>query len=83
MHLATDLFALAEPLLRKEATGQRFRLIGIGTKDLSPLDTAAPDLFDMAGRKVAKVEATMDALRERFGRDAVMKGRSLNSGKKR
>jgi len=83
VHLATDLFALAEPLLRKEATGQRFRLIGIGTKDFAPLEATAPDLFDMAGRKVAKVEATMDALRERFGRDAVMKGRSLNSGKKR
>ena len=54
-----------------------------GDDDETTRPHGAPDLFDMAGRKVAKVEATMDALRERFGRDAVMKGRSLNNGKKR
>ena len=83
VHLASDIFALAEPLVRKEASGERFRLIGIGTKELAPLETRVPDLFDTAGRKSAKVEATMDALRERFGRDAVMKGRSLKVEKKR
>ncbi|MEO0672634.1 MAG: DNA polymerase IV [Pseudomonadota bacterium] len=40
------MMSVAEPLIRREADGRRFRLIGIGLSDLSPGEEAdPPDLF--------------------------------------
>jgi DNA polymerase-4 len=76
--LADTLFAAARTLLAKEATGVRFRLIGIGAEPLAPGESAdRGDLADPdAARRVA-MDRAVDALRARFGRDAVRRGRGL------
>jgi DNA polymerase-4 len=73
--LATRLFAAARPLLKREATGERFRLIGVIAQDFSPADSA--DQGDLVDRDAAKDKArehAIDVLRDRFGNDAVMRG---------
>jgi DNA polymerase-4 len=76
--LPETLFAAARPLLRKEATGTAFRLIGIGAQPLAPgAEADRPDLADPdAGRRVAKWQA-VEKLRARFGAEAVVSGRSV------
>jgi DNA polymerase-4 len=76
--LPETLFRAVRPLLAKEATGSAFRLIGIGAQPLAPGDLAdLPDLADPdAARRTAKWQA-VDALRARFGADAVISGRGL------
>lgn len=73
--LATRLFAALRPLLDKEANGAAFRLIGVAAADFSPADTA--DRGDLAnqgiGREKAR-ESAIDALRAKFGREAVQRG---------
>ncbi len=56
-----------------------FRLIGVGLSDLCPADEAdrMTDLLDPGAAKRQKAEAATDAIRARFGRDAIMKGRAL------
>jgi DNA polymerase-4 len=76
--LPETLFRAAQPMLAKEATGAAFRLIGIGAQPLAPGDAAdLPDLADPdAARRAAKWQA-VDALRARFGAEAVVSGRGL------
>jgi len=77
--LADRLYRAAEPLLRKEADGRRFRLIGVGASDLTDGAFAdPPDLLDPDRARRAQVEAAMDQVRERLGRDAVVKGRGFS-----
>ena len=57
-----------------------FRLIGIGVSGLVPLDGAdAPDLIEPQNARVGAAERAMDRVRERFGRDAVVKGLALQA----
>lgn len=73
--LADKIFATGLELLRKEADGTPFRLLGIGVSDL--VDDARadpPDLVDHGARKRAMAELAMDALREKFGGKAVETG---------
>jgi len=70
-----DLFAVARPLVEREATGTSFRLIGIGTKDFIDAETSEEDLFGPEPRQ--SVEAALEDVRERFGDDAIKKGRSI------
>jgi DNA polymerase-4 len=74
------IFAAARPLLQKEADGTAFRLIGIGAQPLAPADQAdRGDLADPeAPRRAARWKA-MEALRARFGEDAVMAGRGFKA----
>ncbi|WP_137178730.1 DNA polymerase IV [Roseomonas sp. AR75] len=76
--LPETLFRAVQPLLAKEATGAAFRLIGIGAQPLVAGDTAdLPDLADPdSARRAAKWQA-VDALRARFGAEAVVSGRGL------
>lgn len=56
-----------------------FRLIGVGIADLGP-DTDADqntDLLDPDAAKRAATERATDAIRARFGKDAITKGRAL------
>ncbi len=76
--LPDRLFALARDLLVREATGTRFRLIGIGANPLVPRsDADRGDLADTATPKLAAAQAAIDRLRGRFGNDAIGRGRSL------
>jgi len=72
------LFAAARGLLAKEADGTPFRLIGIGASVLLPLAEADHgDLADTQAPRRAAAQAAIDALREKFGNTAVIKGRGL------
>ena len=69
---ARDLFDLA---------GNRgpFRLIGVGIADLVPEAQAdlGGDLLDPLAAKRAAAEKATDAIRARFGKEAIIKGRAL------
>ena len=74
--LADRIFRAASVLLDREADGVSFRLIGVGVSGLAPADLAdPPDLADAASEQRKDVEQVMDQLRDKFGRDAISKGR--------
>ena len=78
-NLADAIHQVAEPMLRRLLERGPFRLIGVG---LSTLVTAerhgpAPDLFADGGAARARAEQASDAIRARFGKDAIVRGRAL------
>jgi DNA polymerase-4 len=76
--LPETLFEAARPLLRKEADGTAFRLIGIGAQPLAPAAEAdRGDLADPEAPRRAARWAAVEALRARFGEGAVVRGRGL------
>lgn len=76
--LAAKIFAVGQELLKREADGTRFRLIGIGVSALADAADADPaDLVDHKGKRTAAAEHAIDRLREKFGRDAVVMGRAI------
>ncbi len=81
IQLADAIFQTCLPLLEKEAKGQKFRLIGAGLSELQAPVGDAGDLLDPAALKRGQAERASDKARERFGRDAVMTGRSFRSSK--
>ena len=82
--LAEDMYRAALPLLAGECDGTAFRLIGIGLSDLAaPDDAGEADLLDPDARRRAAVEHTLDAVRDKLGRDAIAKGRSLRTPERR
>jgi len=64
-----------------DQTGNRgpFRLIGVGISQIVSESEAdrAPDLLDPDSGKRIKVEKATDAIRKKFGSEAILKGRSL------
>jgi DNA polymerase-4 len=79
--LAEVLYRSCLPLLDAEATGpnggRAYRLIGVGASTFSdPALADFPDLLDDKVRGYARVEEAMEAVRRRFGRPAISKGRS-------
>ncbi|MCC1481117.1 DNA polymerase IV [Roseibaca sp. Y0-43] len=77
--LADTIWRTARPLLAGALGQGPFRLIGVGISELVADDGTgfALDLLDQGAAKRAKAERTIDSLRDRFGPDAVIKGRSL------
>ena len=76
--LPDRLFGAARGLLAREATGTAFRLIGIGANPLVPREQADHgDLADTETPRMAAAQAAIDALRERFGENSVVKGRAF------
>ncbi len=78
-NLARVAFAAARPMLHEAAQGKAYRLIGVGFSGLSFAgeSSAPPDLFGESNEKIARTEKAIDAIREKFGRDAVKAGRAL------
>ena len=75
---AEELFQAAEPLLVRETDGRAFRLIGIGVHDLVEAgEFVQGELFGGVGSTQSKVEKALDAVREKFGGDAIVKGRGF------
>jgi DNA polymerase-4 len=69
------LFAVAREMLAGEIGGA-YRLIGAGLSEF--VDAAdGLDLFAEEERRARRSETTLDALRERFGADAIVTGRTL------
>ncbi|ESW77146.1 DNA polymerase IV [Mesorhizobium sp. C280B] len=80
--LADRIFQTGLKLLRKEADGTKYRLLGIGVSDLSDDDRAdPPDLVDVQSRKRAMAEGAIDTLRGKFGRRAVETGYTFGKGR--
>ena len=77
---ADEMFRAAEPLLVREADGRAFRLIGIGAHDLTPSAEAIQgDLFSSAAPGEEKIDQALDAVREKFGEDAIVRGRGFGT----
>lgn len=74
---ARTLFQVGRELLAREADGRPWRLIGIGIADLIDADLAASDFFADGERKALASERSIDAIRARFGQDAVTSARLL------
>jgi DNA polymerase IV len=73
--LSSRIYDVGRELLLREATGERFRLIGIGASELGTAEEADKgDLVDTGAAREATMERAIDKLRERFGRDAVQRG---------
>ncbi len=77
--LADRIFSAAQPLLKREATGTAFRLLGVGISHLRESDPtdAEPTLDERAATR-AKAEQAVDRLREKFGKSAVERGLAFN-----
>ncbi len=75
--LAHRMFDAAKPLLRKEATGTEFRLIGIALSHLEEMDDGDEATLDPRLEASSKAEKAIDLIREKFGKDAVDRGLAL------
>ena len=73
---ARALFAAGRDLLKPEL-GRPYRLIGIGMADVQDAEDAPAGLFQTTETRALKTERAIDALREKFGKDAVVAGRAL------
>ena len=73
---ARALFAIGREMLAAEI-GRPYRLIGIGLADIQDAEDAPLGLFDTTETRALKTETTIDKLREKFGKDAVVSGRAL------
>lgn len=77
--IADRIYRSARDLFDHGGVSGPFRLIGVGISDLSPETEAdrSGDLLDPDAGKRAAAERATDAIRARFGTDAIIKGRSL------
>jgi DNA polymerase-4 len=77
--LADRIFSAAQPLLKREAVGTAFRLLGVGISHLREIELAdtLPTLDERAATR-AKAEHAIDRLREKFGNSAVERGLVFN-----
>lgn len=76
---AHTLFKVGRELLAREAGGRPWRLIGIGIADLVDAELAGADFFAGDERKHLASERSIDAIRAKFGADAVTSGRILRA----
>ncbi|RLJ51797.1 DNA polymerase-4 [Litoreibacter meonggei] len=76
--LADRIYRTARDLMTNVREGP-YRLLGVGISDLMPEDDAdrTPDLLDPDAAKRTEAERATDKIREKFGSDAIKKGRSL------
>lgn len=80
--LAEVIYRIASPMLAREATGTKFRLLGVGISGLADGDVAdPPDMLDPGAARRAAAERAMDRLREKFGDKSIGKGRGLGRQK--
>jgi DNA polymerase-4 len=77
--LADRIFSAAQPLLKREATGTTFRLLGVGISHLREIDPLSPEAtLDERAATRAKAEHAIDRLREKYGKSAVERGLVFN-----
>ncbi len=77
--IADRIYRTARGLFDGAADKGPFRLIGVGVSEIVTESGAAEfgDLLDPGSGTRARAERATDAIRERFGPDAIVKGRSL------
>ena len=83
IQLADAMYHAIEPLLEKEANGREYRLLGAGISDLSAPIGDGGDLLDPTALKRGQAERASDIARAKFGKNAVVKGRTLKGRKMR
>ena len=78
-HLADVLFRSTYPLMEASISNGPFRLVGAGLAGLCLASQAErePELLDDGALNRIKVERVTDEIREKYGEEAVIKGRSL------
>ncbi|MBL1435171.1 MAG: DNA polymerase IV [Rhodobacteraceae bacterium] len=76
---ADTIYTIARRLLEATLPQGPFRLLGVGITDLCPEDTAnaTTDLLDIDAPKRRAIEQATDSIRDKFGKDAIKKGRAL------
>lgn len=77
--LADIVYRETRAMLDQIAVGTAYRLIGAGLSDLCPQSQAerSGDLLDPNAEKRMGAERARDAIRKKFGTDAIIKGRAL------
>ena len=77
--IADRIYRTARALFDQVGDEGPYRLIGVGISHLEAADEheAGGDLLDPQARVRAEAERASDKIRERFGPDAIIKGRSL------
>jgi len=77
--LADQIYRTARALFEKSGESGPFRLIGVGISHLEGEAgaDATPDLLDPDATKRGQAERATDAIRDKFGQDAIVKGRAL------
>lgn len=77
--LTDRIYRAARDLFEHAGTKGPFRLIGVGISDLATDDQAdlSGDLLDLEARRRAAAERATDAIRARFGAEAIINGRAL------
>ncbi|MAI57900.1 MAG: DNA polymerase IV [Rhodobacteraceae bacterium] len=77
--LADTMYDALSNLMEKMEPGQTYRLLGASISDLCSVKEAdmCGDLLDTNALKRGKAERASDSIREKFGPDAIIKGRAL------
>ncbi|KUF10108.1 DNA polymerase IV [Pseudoponticoccus marisrubri] len=77
--IADRIYRSARALFDQLGAPGPFRLIGVGISELVPAEQAdrAGDLLDPGAEARARAERATDAIRARFGENAILKGRAL------
>ncbi|MEL6607666.1 MAG: DNA polymerase IV [Pseudomonadota bacterium] len=77
--IADKIYRTARDLFDQVDHNSPYRLLGVGLSDIVPEDSSdlSGDLLDPGAGKRAQAERATDAIREKFGTDAIVKGRSL------
>ena len=77
--MADRIYRTARELFDAVQDPGPYRLLGVGLSDIVPADQADPtgDLLDPDATRRAEAERATDAIRQRFGKDAIRKGRAL------
>jgi DNA polymerase-4 len=77
--LADTLYREARMLFETVEKRNAYRLIGVGLSNLvpAPKQDGSGDLLDPHAVTRSKAERATDAIRQRFGKDAIKKGRAL------
>lgn len=76
-NLARTAFEAARPMLATAWNGRAFRLIGVGYSDLAPdAALAQTEMFNGDEEKFRREESAIDAIRRKFGEDAIALGRT-------
>jgi len=78
-NMAHVLFEAGKQLLRHEADGTSFRLIGVGISRLEETQAAPAMTLDPKQDQLTKAELAMDTIRGKFGHAAVDKGLAFRS----
>lgn len=77
--MADRIYRTARHLFDQVGAQGPYRLLGVGISEIVPAEMAdrEDDLLDPDAARRAKAERVTDAIRDRWGKDAILKGRAL------